>query len=215
MDGKQLQTKEVVGTLGAYSALQPDKIISRSDCKVCNSEHRKEIERVFSETESYKAAYNTIKMKDLDISYDAVYRHLRNHFTPYLRSMIIKDYATNIDKMMQGKYNRKKEILERIRMMQNRMYEIESMTAGGSFADMLKSADALNKLNSSLSKLDEQLADMEREMEPIYMMLQNLKEVMHEKVKETNNPAVTQALTEVFSKLVASVKKNEILIEKK
>jgi len=215
MAEKQLQTKETTSTLCAYSTFQPDKIIHRSDCKVCISEYREEVEREFSSSESYKAAYNKMKMKDTSVSYDAVYRHIRNHFTPYMRGIMIKDYAANIDRMMKIKYNRKDEIEERIRMMQNRMYEIEAVVAGGDLASMLKSADALNKLNSAIARLDEQLAEMEREMEPIYMMLQNLKEVMHDKMKEANNPAVTKALTDVFAKLVALVKENEIMIEKK
>lgn len=212
---KQLQTNDLDTTLDMYSICQPNKVIHRQDCKLCKSEYREEVETEFSVTESYKSAYLKIKYKDSNISYDAVYRHLRNHFIPYFRGMMIKDYAEHISQMKQGKYNKRKEIMERIRILQNKMYQIEALSAGGDLNELSKSADAVNKLMASISRLEDQLTDMDRDLDPVYLLLQNLKEVMNEKAQENNDPAIRQILKDVFTKLVAQVKENEILVEKK
>jgi len=215
MDGKQLKIKEAISTLDAYSDMQPDSIIHRSDCKLCNSEYREAVEREFSSSDSYKAAYNKIRMKDPSISYDAVRRHILNHFTPYMRGIMIKSYAKNIEKMMQSKYVVKQEITERIRILQDKIYDIGSMSSGANFVNTVKAADTLCKLTSAIARLDEQLIEINRELEPVYMVIQNLKDIINDVIKETNNPEITRAVKEIFTRLVESVKDNEIMIEKK
>jgi len=51
-----------------------------SRCKICNSEHRSEVERLRQQGESYRAIQQWLKERDVKISVAAIKNHFDEHF---------------------------------------------------------------------------------------------------------------------------------------
>ena len=192
-------------TISQFAKTISGEVIARSDCKVCASPLRKKIEKRYMESNSYKAAYQEVAKSKVDISYSAVRRHLINHFVAHERALMIKDYADSLSDILEQKYDRRQQLVERIKILQRRMYIVESMAESVDFYDTLKVVDAIKKLADTITTHEKEVSTMDRDMEPVDLLLVNLKNIIQEKLESSSNQDVNDALKDVFHKLANSV----------
>jgi len=186
-----------------------DEITIRSDCKVCNSQYRLEAEKKFVDTgNNSRAAYLYLAGKGETMSYSSVYRHMIYHFLAQERNLLLKEYSGEIDKLMQQKYDKRKQLMERISMLTHRMYMIENMSEGKDLKEMLASADATKKLCDSITSLETELDKMDQEIKPVEIILNNLKNAVSEEMKIANaekNENMKNVLMRLFERVASSV----------
>lgn len=182
----------------------------RSDCKLCHSPHRMEAEKKFEETNSFKSIYVFLKDKGEDIGYHAVRRHLIHHFQAQEKRMMIREYSENIKDLMQHKYNKEQQLLERIAIMQNKIYTIEALAEGSALEDTIKSADAIKKMSDSISNVEKELDIIREGTKPAIIIVQNLATIIKEEMKLASNDEIKNTLERVFDKLMGSIKDIEL-----
>jgi len=187
-------------------------IIARSDCKMCSSPLRKQVEKKFVNSKSYTAAFKILEKAEADISYGAMRRHLINHFIAQERALMVKDYSSSLLDMLEQKYDRRQQLVERIKIMQRRLYMVEAMAESLDFYDTLKAVDAVKKICDTITTHEKEVATMDTAMEPVDLLIINLKNIVQEKLRESPDQEVKDALMDVFNKLTDSV--DGILVRK-
>jgi len=191
----------------------PDKFIQRENCKLCKAECREEVEKQYAETENLKSAYNVAQKYDKNIGYHAVRRHILNHFVAHERALALKEYVKTLNEtVVSKKYSRRRQLVERVYMLQHRMAEMEAMTEGASLAEMAKTADAIKKLSDSITTHEKEIEVIDRKFEPVTILVNNLISIIDEEIKKRNDPKISECLASVYEKLTQSVQ--DTLIEK-
>jgi len=192
----------------------PDKFIQRENCKLCKSEFREKIEAEYSKTDSLKAAWRLAEQLDQEnLSYWSVRRHLINHYVAHQRALALKEYTkTLLETVVSKRYNRRKQTIDRIYMLQHRMAELESLTEGTSVAEMVKTADAIKKLADSITAHEKEVEAIDKKFEPVTILINNLLSMMHEEIKKKDDPKISECLTHIYERLTQSVQ--DTFIEK-
>ena len=218
MAGKELTLQSDQNTILSQYAdvLEKNALIkNKENCKLCQSPFRAEAEMAYEETESFRAVYNFIKQKE-NITYQSVWRHLRNHYLPQRDDVLVAQYAVEIDKMMQLRRSRKQQINERIAILQRRMYRIEAATEGAELKEQRFTVKSLKDLSDTILAHERELESMEKGAEVVKMVIANLKLIMQEEIEDSensddnNNKGVKKALLRVWKKLADSLKEVEI-----
>ena len=161
--------------LAQYSnILKSDELVRhKRNCKLCQSKYRAEAEMKYEETESFRAVYNFVQKKE-NITYQSVWRHLRNHYLPQRDNALVSQYAVEIDKMMSLRRDRKQQILERIAILQRRMYRIEAATEGADLKEQRFTVKSLKDLSDSILNHERELEDVEKGTELVRLVFANL-----------------------------------------
>ena len=201
--------------LSQYAAAleENDLIKNKENCKLCQSKFRAEAEMKYEETGNFRVVYNYIKQKEEDISYQSVWRHLRNHYLPQRDNILVTQYSTEIDKMMKLRRSRKQQILERIAILQRRMYRIEAATVGTELKEQRLTVKSLRDISETILSHEREIESIEKESEVVKMVIANLKSIIEEEIaysETANDKGVKKVLLRVWKKLAESLKEVQV-----
>ena len=213
--GKEIQKKsEVVAPplLINYANDISEEAFFKKNCKLCQSPLRSDVEKKFLETNNFTAAYRVIEKSDENIDYSSVRRHLLNHLVVQQQQIAVKEYASQISDILKQRYNIRAQILERIKIMQRKMYVIESLTEGQNLDEMRRSVDAVKKLADTISAAEKDLQEIDQAMQPAQLLINNLKNIIHDELKNTQSDEVKETIKNIWNKLIHSVE--EVLVPK-
>ncbi len=169
----------------------------------------------YEETESFRAVYNFVQKKE-NITYQSVWRHLRNHYLPQRDNALVSQYAVEIDKMMSLRRDRKQQILERIAILQRRMYRIEAATEGADLKEQRFTVKSLKDLSDSILNHERELEDVEKGTELVRLVFANLYNIIKEEIEESEQDGgqlvqnTKELLIRVWTKLKSSLKEVQI-----
>jgi hypothetical protein len=205
--GKEIQKKSdvVPALLVNYADGISDGTISKKNCKLCQSPSRVEVEEKFLVTNSFTAASRILEKNGEDIDYSSVRRHLMNHLIVQQQQMAVKEYASQISSILKEHYNIRTQILERIKIMNRKMYVIEAMTEGQTLDEMRRSADAIKKLVDTIASAEKDLQAIDQTMQPVQILINNFKNIIQEELKKTNSDDVKEVIKTIWNKLIHSV----------
>ena len=202
---------EVISLLSEYAKNTEELYPGRSDCKVCNSKYRAEIEEKYTETNSYKAAFRIVKGIE-DISYHAIRRHIDNHLVAHERALLVKEYSENVDKLVKMDFNRRNQLVERVAILHRKLFLIEALSENLDIDQMLKCADTVKKLSDSILTHEKEVAAIDQKMEPVIILVNNFKNTINKKMTEAPSNEVKQALYDLLDEIIKS--SEHILVEK-
>lgn len=190
--------------------IKNEGVIVKSNCKMCNSRNRLEAEELY-EKYGYggiqKACDLLNKTYNEDISYIAIARHLRNHYERQKTQVFIKEYAENF-KIYKSIYTDKKRSLEDTRVMLQKSF-VEQMSIADSLSDSVekrKSIELATKIATTLSSITAQINEIDKASQPYVIMLENLKHIIVDKIKESKNDDIKNALINVLDEWEKSLK---------
>ena len=187
-----------------------DTATPRVNCKLCNWEKRTEAEALFDRTKNMTVVKRFCDDNGLDASYPAVRNHLLNHYKKIERQIMLKEYARDIDNILSQKTNRKTSLEVRKAMLLKEMVVIASETEGKSLDERRKSADALKKLNDTIGNLEDKISEIDEDMMPVFILIENLKDIISTEIKKSNNEQVKSALMSLLEKLSENIGALEI-----
>ena len=184
-----------------------DLVISKTNCKFCQSQHRVDAELEFEKTSSIKAAFRVLtdQYKE-DVTYPAVRNHIVNHYMISERKVKIKEYGDQLKGWVNSERSRRWAMAERIAMLEREMANIASETNGKDLEEQRKSVDAMKKLCDGIMSMEDKMAEMDKTLEPVEIVVTRLSDIISNEIKTSNNNEVKRALADIMKKLSESVK---------
>lgn len=192
-------------------AVYTEETISKSNCKVCQCCERKNAEEEYEKTGSIRAVHNLLKNKNVDVSYLAVRNHLHKHYLGEARRTSILEWGEDVSKYASSSMDKRAMMVERIAIMRREMFMIASESDGLAIEERRKNADVIKKLSDGIGTLEDKMNKEGEEYEKMEILVENLKNLLANKIKSANNEAVKRAFMEILQELSDNV--NSLLAE--
>jgi len=176
--------------------------VVKTNCKLCNSQFRKEAEELFADGKSPHFVYKWLKTKNEDISDKAVHNHFVQHYQkPYLESRI-KAYAENLEDYSRIKMAEEDRLNLYAVILDQQIHILGSAISQTNYDDMRKSNETLIKLIDQAVKLQEKIKSMKQENEPVKILVERLNNVMTIKWNDAKSPEAKQVISEILEVVV-------------
>jgi len=182
-------------------------IISKTNCKFCQSQYRVEAENDFEKTGNMKAAWRVlVEQHKEDITYPAVRNHIINHYLVIEKKIKMKEYGEQLEGWINSERSRRWAMLERIGMLEKEMVNIAAETNGKNLDEQRKSADTMKKMCDTIMAVEDKIAEMDKTLEPAEIVVTRISDIISNEIKSSNNNEVKRALVDIMKKLSESVK---------
>ena len=190
-----------------YEKDEDSKPIMKSNCKLCNSQFRDEAENMFLQQRkpNFNVILNFLKSRGDQTSFYAVKNHLVNHYKAHFKKEFLTEYADDIQRWIGSQPSKINSIKRRIAVMEKEMIEIGAEGANLSIDERRKNAEVLKKLAESILNHESKLEEYEKELEPVAVIVNQLKIIIKDEVKQISSAETKKALINVLSKLQNSV----------
>ena len=205
--------KEIKKVDEQFISLVDNTIITKTNCKLCQSEFRAEAEEIFEKRNSIKAVERFLIEKGEQISYLSIRNHLLKHYLGSQRLESVKEWLEDIDRYSHNKYDRRINLYGRIKAMRREFVLIAAETDGMPLDDRRRSADILKKLSDGISGLEDKVDEMDNELSPIEVLIENLQGILASKIKNTQNEEVKRAFLDLLNELADNM--SGLLVEQK
>lgn len=206
--------KEIEKVEAKFMHLIDNTEITKANCKLCNSAFRAEAEEKFEQTNNMKAVRLFLLDKGEEICYHSVRNHLSKHYLGSQRLDNVKEYLDEVNRFSVGKYNRRDNLSFRINALRREFLLISTETDNmiGSVDDRRRSADVLKKLSDGISGLEDKIDEIDNELAPVEIIIENLQGLLADKIKSTSNEEVKRAFLDLLNELSDTM--GDMLVEK-
>ncbi len=201
--------------LSSFADSLPDaKIIIKSNCKLCNSSNRADAENEY-EKQNYnvQAVLNFLIKKGENITYNAVQRHLERHYLAQERNIRLKEYAEDLAPILRSRQERRVQLSERVAILEKQLWSLSMELETADLDQKIKGTAAVKQLSDTIASHEAEIYNIDKEAEPIALLMNNLRTIISDEVKKTKNEETKTVLVGLFDKLAASV--SGVLVEKK
>jgi hypothetical protein len=126
----------------------------------------------------------------------------------------VKEYLEEVNRFSVGKYNRRDNLNFRINALRREFLLISTETDNmiGSVDDRRRSADVLKKLSDGISGLEDKIDEIDNELAPVEIIIENLQGLLADKIKSTSNEEVKRAFLDLLNELSDTM--GDMLVEK-
>jgi len=184
----------------------------RTNCKTCMSQFRQEAEEQYEKTQNMTAAHNYLIKKGESVTYLAFRNHIIYHYKKHEINMRLKEWAEDIPAFVAQDKNKKATLEERIAILNQQLMIIASQSDNTSLDEKRKSAEATRKLSESILLHEKKIDEMDQAMEPVFIIIEKLKDIVSIRIKNSNNEEIKRELMTVLEQLIESVK--DLRVEK-
>ena len=214
--GKQMtDSNDIVPTGNSYKSLQEmaldvsdTEIIMKSNCKLCNSDHRADAETLFDKTNRFQSVVDLLANRGEKISFKAVKNHLEQHYIAQERRLRVRDYAVHLQDYLKVKGDFMDDLMMCRAIIRKELMEIGSESNGLSSRDRTKNTELLTKLMGQLMLCAEQERKHKGETHLAEVMLAKLISIVD--AEKLNAPQEVQVrLAKVVNTLVDNMEKLE------
>lgn len=176
--------------------------IVKSNCKLCNSIYRQEVEDMFLDGKSSFSVYKWLRAKNEDISSKAVHNHFIQHYQKPVLAERIKDYASNLEEYQKIQVNDEEQMNLYSTLLDQQIHVLASSISKTNPEEMRKGQETLIKLVDQAVKLKERAKAMRQDNEPIKILIQHLNNVMAAKYSEAKTAESRQIMGEFIEIIV-------------
>jgi len=173
-----------------------------SNCKICQSEFRAEIEEYFDSTNNLKNLHRWVRgTYQIDISYPAVRNHIIYHYQASQKYKFLEGYSGEIKQWIDigqdplSSLRKKKAILEK-----------ELVSLGAESEELkndskLRHIELMNKISNTLLAYDSKIEEIEKKAEPARLIMNQLSIILKDEAMNSNSPEVKVVLSNILDKL--------------
>lgn len=174
--------------------------IKEARCKLCNSMYRAEAEALFEKTRSFSRVHKLLTEKhEEDISPNAVSNHLKFHYISQGNNALIREFAEEIKPWFEHQDDQKSAMVRTISILERQMWTLSSQMEGMSDEEQRKSADTVKKIADTLLAYRGKLSEMERSLEPVNIVLNQLQVIIQDEV--SGDPSAVNFAKRVLHRL--------------
>ena len=189
-------------------------VMSKTNCKFCNSSHRVAAEEYYEQSRK-----NIQRTKDYltsvgeDFSYRCVRNHLRRHYIDETNLDCLQEYGNDLAFWVNRQLDERQRVVERIAILEREMILLAALSDSDVLDDRRRSADVLKKLSEGISALEGQLRGIDNSREPVEIMIEKLREIISQKIEKLDDNALKRILLEVIEELSQSMA--DVFVEQK
>lgn len=176
--------------------------VIKTNCKLCNSVHRKEAEDLYADGKSPHFIWKFLKTKNEEVSSNAVHNHFSKHYQKPIQELRIKEYAENLEEYSKIRMNEEERLNIYSSVLDQQIHSLGSAINSNNIDDMRKSQDTLIKLIDQAVKVQERIRSMRQENEPIKILVQRLNNVISVKWTEAKSVETKQVISEIVDLIV-------------
>ncbi len=179
-----------------------EEMLSKPNCKLCNSKYRREAESKYLENrKSIRVTVNFLKEKGEEVSYSGVRNHLLRHCVAEDRIERTQEYAADLSLWIGRNIDTRQRLVERIVMLERAMITLGALAEDENLDNYRKNIELMKKLSDGISILEDKLESMDRQMEPVELIIEKLKDVVRIKVQKVKTIAERTAVLSVMEDL--------------
>ena len=191
-----------------------DQPITEPRCKVCNSKYRQEAEAYFEKTKSYaRVAKFLHDDRQLDVSETGVRNHLKFHYVSTNNNELVNHFAEEVKPWFHMQSDAKKSMYRTLAGLDRMQYILMAQMEGLTLDEQRRTVDSIKKIADTILNYRSKIVEIERETEPIAVVLQQLKEIMQQEINEVNSNEAVDAIKNILSKLQDQC--GDMMIERK
>ena len=175
-------------------------VITKSNCKLCNSPNRLEAEKLYDQNKTFKSIHKFLEEQGESYDYKSVCRHFNEHYERQKINLVVSEY---IDGFVRYRVNQVSE-LDRLETRRD-MFEKALLVLAAQndtakdMNEIRKNATALKALNDSVSSIESQINEIKKENEPIVIVLKTLEVLISDAINEYDSEEVKKALVELLT----------------
>lgn len=176
--------------------------IVKTNCKLCNSIYRTEAEEMFADGKSAYYVYKWLKTKKEEISDKAVHNHFVQHYQKPMLEARMKAYAENLEDYSRIRMQQEDRLNLYSTLIDQQIHVLASAISVTDVDDMRKNHETLIKLIDQAVKIQERIKDLQKEAEPVKILIQKLNNVMTIKYDDAKNLETKQAIQEIIDVII-------------
>lgn len=184
--------------------------ILKSNCKLCNSQFRKEAEDMFAEGKSSFFVYKWLKQKGQEISDKAVLNHYNEHYQRPIMEARIKVYAENLEDYSRIKMKEEDRLNLYATLLDQQIHFLGASINKVNIDDARRTHDTIIKMIGEAVKVQEKIRAMKQADEPVKILVEKLNNVMTIKWNDAKSVEAKQAIKDVLDVIIKEVKDMEI-----
>lgn len=161
------------------ASFDEDDIISSSKCKLCKSPNRFEAEEYWEQKkQNNSAVVRFLQDKGEDISDKAVASHMREHYLPQQKRLLVKGYADKLKAYAGIKNDRLADIAVSRAVLIKELMEIGAQSEELPLFERRKNAETIIKLVGQILACDEQERKHNEEWKPAKIIVEKLEQII-------------------------------------
>jgi len=175
-------------------------VITKPNCKLCNSPNRLAAEKMFDEGKTFKSIHKFLAEQGEHLDYKSVCRHFNEHYTRQKTNLMLTEYLEDFATYRIDQVGDLDRLETRRDMVEKSLLVLAAQNdTTDNVNEMRKNATALKALSDTVSSIESQINDIKKENEPIVIVLKTLEVIISEAIQETDNDQVKKALIELLN----------------
>lgn len=175
-------------------------VITKPNCKLCNSPNRLAAEKMFDEGKTFKSIHKFLAEQGEHLDYKSVCRHFNEHYTRQKTNLMLTEYLEDFAAYRIDQVGDLDRLETRRDMVEKSLLVLAAQNdTTDNVNEMRKNATALKALSDTVSSIESQINDIKKENEPIVIVLKTLEVIISEAIQETDNDQVKKALIELLN----------------
>jgi len=187
--------------------------VCKPNCKLCNSDLRKSAEEKFAaqSNPNYLAIERFLKDNDEMISYAAVRNHLIYHFKHPQQQQTLIEYSDDLKRWLRIQPDKINNLRKTMIIIQRELTLLAAEADSLQGQERRKNAETVKKLADTLLTFEKEIEQMEKALEPVTVIINQLKIIITDEIEKTQSPETKGALINVVQKLNENIGDMEII----
>lgn len=186
--------------------------ITKTNCKLCNSELREEAEAMYEgqRRKNYTEIVGHLSTKGVLISVNAVKNHMLRHYEKEQRNLVLSEYSQDLEEWMKIHDNKLEALRARIAILDREMATIASIGEELDIIERRKNAETIKKIAETILSHEEKLKEYEEQLEPARVVLNHLKDIITDELKEVSDDRTKRVILNIMTRLKGNI--GELLV---
>jgi hypothetical protein len=182
--------------------------IEKSNCILCHSEYRDEVEEMYDDQKdkkNYLAIKKSLKDKhNFDISRDALRNHLVRHYSRINNNIALQEYTEEVQQWVNMQTNKVAAMKARIAILEREYFNIANQSDDIDLMERRKNADCLKKLAETILLYENKLGEYQEEIKPVNLIFNQLKIIVNDEMQYVNNATSKKLVSKILNRLKES-----------
>jgi hypothetical protein len=182
--------------------------ITRTGCKLCNSELRDKVEETYDaqKKKNWSAIRAMLKKDhDFDIAVTSIRNHILYHYKRTKENESLQEYSEDIQVWMNRQGNKANALRTRIAMLERELFTIAQMGEDLDIIEKRKNAEIIKKLSETILNHEDKLREISEEEEPVVLLIKQLQVIITDEVQNSESSNTKKALSSVLDRLKNSI----------
>lgn len=177
--------------------------VTKKNCKVCQSEFREEAEMMFMKQKfvNYSSVATFLQNKGEDIKWHSVRNHMIYHFRAEQKREFLQEYEADVQKWINIQPSKADSLRKRIAILERDLVFIGAEGEDLPLVERRKNSETMKKLADTLLAYESKLEEVEKTIEPVVIILNQLKIIVNDEIQNTESKETKKVIVSILERL--------------